>query len=1029
MPNDKVVIFLFEHDIPLGSTLSYIHTLNGINIGPLSSEAPYVGYGELNYDSDQPYKYKYSILFSDNNYSLPTDVNSISGVADPSEYDEFAINGVLEYGLNNYNVNYSGYYFGSTIDIKILQYDVVEDQLVFDRSLSRSFELSAMEEEIDWQKYIDFNVCPSCQFPTLTAAITTNYFINALDKISSFSFPIPVTLTKNISSENCYNGSVNTKLIFWDDTNSLTEEFPEDVEYANIVAQLSYNGSLNRWQFVWTTEFQEEIHTSILSLEQENPTCPFGQFTTNLPEDEDIETVCIGNSIIETPQFLEILVWSDKSYVGNHPFNSEYGEYWKDHQVVNLYRSGGYYGEGSLWVRYESYSTALWLDDSDDPTGRNLNSYIFELFINRCSGKKIFKWYRVPISNYDVHDRKEVSGAAGAFTLIPDDYSERPYSDYPTYYNAPYNSPYFPNLYISFIDDIGEGDNTIDFSSPAWRLENAMNRSVKNIVFAGWSSAKYNENIAIETRRWLLPSGFNSDLYTPFNSNEFGPLFIRIKINGGPEYQNEIPDSITKFIAPPSFDVVLNKIKIGQTITSVECPEGSTDQKIDFAKSFMERFHKNVKYGDFSISSDRIEYDPDDVRHVHETWFGDYFLATDTSRQTIKVKLEWFFYILRNISRTENGFLSRRDRAINRDGFYIVTDNEVTIISNWYVNSIEWYVNNALQFLNDDQLSELNSFIGLTTSTLQPNSSKPFSKSTNEQIEFQGEDGDSAIITIQDTDLIIKNDNDQLVFDFGGDQEHTFTEIGESHTFTVDGLTYKITFDGYGSLIFSIIDVIPSIEDFDTFTSESLNGVTVVEYEIPQNVEVGFNAIDDEELTGDIITYYVEGVELEIDQAYDKTVFAILKKDDDTVIYFYFDITDNVDIYQIIDFYKISNFGIKTKLESLLDYTQIPNSLPRSTSSNGVEIVSLTGNYIGISFEPKNNLSEILIDVNVFGNEFRIDAAYNGSEFCLNELRTPTNNSSTMFTFLSTLDYGINTYRSSKIIDGERIRLGVYGYY
>jgi hypothetical protein len=266
------------------------------------------------------------------------------------------------------------------------------------------------------------------------------------------------------------------------------------------------------------------------------------------------------------------------------------------------------------------------------------------------------------------------------------------------------------------------------------------------------------------------------------------------------------------------------------------------------------------------------------------------------------------------------------------------------------------------------------------------------------------------------------------VFDFGCDQEHTFTEIGESHTFTVDGLTYKITFDGYGSLIFSIIDVAPSIEDFDTFISESLHGVTVVEYEIPQNVEVGFNAIDDEELTGDTITYYVEGVELEIDEAYDKTFFAILKKDNDTVVYFYFDITNTVEIYQIMDFHKISNFGIKNKLKSLLDYTQIPNSLPRLTSANGVEVVSLTGNYIGISFEPKNNISGNLIDIDVFGNEFRIDAAYSGSEFCLNELRTPTNGSSTMFTFLSTLDYGINTYRSSNIVDGEKLRRRLYGY-
>ena len=115
--------------------------------------------------------------------------------------------------------------------------------------------------------------------------------------------------------------------------------------------------------------------------------------------------------------------------------------------------------------------------------------------------------------------------------------------------------------------------------------------------------------------------------------------------------------------------------------------------------------------------------------------------------------------------------------------------------------------------------------------------------------------------------------------------------------------------------------------------------------------------------------------------------------------------------------------------QSLLDYTKIPNALPRLTSSNGVEIVSLTSNHVGISFTPKEILSGNLINLNVFGSVFTIDAAYNESEFVVNELRTPSNNSSTVFTFLSALDYPAYTFRSSKIMDGERVRLRSYGYF
>lgn len=132
---------------------------------------------------------------------------------------------------------------------------------------------------------------------------------------------------------------------------------------------------------------------------------------------------------------------------------------------------------------------------------------------------------------------------------------------------------------------------------------------------------------------------------------------------------------------------------------------------------------------------------------------------------------------------------------------------------------------------------------------------------------------------------------------------------------------------------------------------------------------------------------------------------------------------DNVDNPTIDE-----NFQGNFIKQSLLDHTRIPNALPRIMSGDGVEIVSLTGNHVGISFNPNQNLTGNLINFNIFGSVFRIDAAYNNSNFIVNELRTPQNNSSTVFTFLSALDYPTNIYRSSRIMDGEGVRRKLYGY-
>jgi hypothetical protein len=97
-------------------------------------------------------------------------------------------------------------------------------------------------------------------------------------------------------------------------------------------------------------------------------------------------------------------------------------------------------------------------------------------------------------------------------------------------------------------------------------------------------------------------------------------------------------------------------------------------------------------------------------------------------------------------------------------------------------------------------------------------------------------------------------------------------------------------------------------------------------------------------------------------------------------------------------------------------------------SGDGIQVVSLTANNIGISYTPKQILSGNLLNFSIFGSVFKIDEVYNNSQFILNERRTPQNSSSTFFTFLSTLDYPVHVYRSPAI-DKERIRIKLYGYY
>ena len=70
--------------------------------------------------------------------------------------------------------------------------------------------------------------------------------------------------------------------------------------------------------------------------------------------------------------------------------------------------------------------------------------------------------------------------------------------------------------------------------------------------------------------------------------------------------------------------------------------------------------------------------------------------------------------------------------------------------------------------------------------------------------EFTGGNGKSATITLgTGTDVVIYNNINELIWDYGGSNQHTFTATAETITRVYDDYIYTITFDGFGSLMFT----------------------------------------------------------------------------------------------------------------------------------------------------------------------------------------------------------------------------------
>lgn len=82
-----------------------------------------------------------------------------------------------------------------------------------------------------------------------------------------------------------------------------------------------------------------------------------------------------------------------------------------------------------------------------------------------------------------------------------------------------------------------------------------------------------------------------------------------------------------------------------------------------------------------------------------------------------------------------------------------------------------------------------------------------------------------------------------------------------------------------------------------------------------------------------------------------------------------------------------------------------PNMSTRPLSASGVNVISLSTNDVGITFNPNVTLTGTLVDTTVEGSVFRIDSSYNqaNSQMAL----AKSGRSFTIFQFLSTGTVGV----------------------
>jgi len=908
--------------------------------------------------------------------------------------------------------------------------------------------------------------CP-CNEETLTAYINTKYFANKLGMADFFIFPIKIELAKNenydADDENnnfCYSGNVQTVLKFCDDNNSLREKNPELLEIVSIDARLNYEDDDEKWTFKWATTFKEnDIH--IVELYRDSSDCPFGKFREN-PEDE-IEIVCIKDPNAEEEELeeeIDVLVWNTRNAHKNlHPFDriKPTGEYGKDQQLVKLLKNPNFGTETDALVDQETtgyyrnylgdvHFYDLGFDRGNDglPHGDNhrLTMLFVELFINKCNNTKVFKfcifsglelYLEIISTDFYIQSQNDVrsyikesndyGNETYRLSFFPDNGSKsiyiRTFEDlYFDYWEAYMVTQKFLNVLLLVPNALKSRPDCLPLDIDSTNIDDV---ETKLILAIATGFANITSLIApIDLFFGGLPL---QDEFILFFDQEGSPILEKFIPGADGYYYGNDFGKISHARLARNDQKWQNVDTLGTSVAVVDLSKLSDNpknNKFDRMVQYTKPFYESAKQGFFMG-----KFDFDSYGSMNHFEFFD--IAYETPNKKIITFTHQSILFLAQFAPANNPII------IN-DGFAFTHNmypNHVYICNFYYVAHLLRLLD-VIQKLDKDAKDVFDDLRKISMN-IDPDSVEKLKWLVNNSFKFRGDDGDTATISIQGEDFVIKNDNNQLVFDYEGSQEHTFTEIGETYNFIANNSTYNITFDGFGSLLFSIEnDNIPNLEDFDTYITESSFGVNVIDSELFfKDFEIGFNIIDEEDLTGDLVSYNVRGIALEIDAAYDKSIFIIINKNESKVIYFFFDADDNSNIDVVIGDSPFSNFDTKFLKNSLLDSNKIPNFLPRPTSGNGVEIVSLSSDHTGISFNPIDDdiLTGNLIDINVFGSEFKIDAAYSGTEFCLNQLRTPINNSSTMFTFLSTLEYPINTYRSSKIMDSERFRMRLYGYY
>jgi len=925
------------------------------------------------------------------------------------------------------------------------------------------------------------SACP-CNAQTLSASITTKYFTELLEMGSLFHFPIDIVLQKNENADCQYIGQTTQKLLFYDRSNTLdiTPAHPEEIKTATLSAALTWDDDLDIWTFVWSTNFQNVSHSEELTLSQETPSCPYGTFVSDLED----ELVCVKdpNSLEEIPDTIDILYYNEElfgvdivAYANSE--DQPLGNYGRSVSCIKLYKyTSPTIKEGLI---YRSYP--IWLDPRTFDREINIKSpyiddyiKIFELFINKCSGKKIFKIYTELGANFrDLkHNDVIIDGIVDAEPGDP------PFTSWlSTNYGVLDEESEFQEFFsqdesnknLEFIRIIPENVNTEKICGLCKHIYTAKSLSIFNRTKSNCEYLKeiYSKDLVSDLNEQyylnrLASNGGNmpilplldiKQIETSLLANKtfiligadtqltYDKLIAPIRRPNGrrtfiPTGSPQNPSPILVPIGPDFGDIDLkdfykqnpswaNYWSIFETKLSVKVPPPHNtlvDNMFEYAFPFVKDYIEDLKYG----------WGPEPTFDVSDYYSGYVFYPTmdnvnfsiivDNTKHTETIPLRELFEIVQGVNDTGNIF-----EAFKYQGYGIIDFPAKCIHFRLY-----WFVNNDF----------IKSILNLPRRNLEKDKFISIPTFGDIKISFQGDDGDTSVVDIYNQEFIVKNDNDQLVFDFEGDQEYTFTEIGETHTITVSDLNYDIVFDGLGSLLFSVIPETIFLNNFSPFITESAYGVDIVELEplyledvpdnLSQNIEIGFNTlIDEEELTGNKIRISVQGVILEIDEAYDQSLFCIIKKDINQVIYFIFDKMYAGSLDFIVDFYVINNTETKFCGVTLTDYTKVPNSLPQTTSSNGVEIVELVDGYTGISFNPIDD-SQLVgnsIEVTVEGNVFLIDEAYDGRTFVLNELRTPTNNKSTLFTFLLSLSYGINVFRTSSVIDPQFLRMRLLGYY